>query len=96
MTQGSPLPSYAQDQRAHLFIKLLKEKNIPYYDFQEGFFVTLKVNNPDEMISYLLEKHIYTTRTGDAVRIAICALDKNEIEILANAIEEYQIACKSK
>ena len=84
------------DKRAHLFIKLLKEKNIPYYDFQEGFFVTLKTNNPDEMISYLLDKHIYTTRTGDAVRIAICALDEKEIEILANAIEAYQITCKSK
>ena len=84
------------DERAHLFIKLLNEKNIPYYDFQEGYFVTLKTNNPDDMISYLLEKHIYTTRTGDAVRIAICALDKNEIKILADEIEEYQIACKSK
>ena len=84
------------DERAHLFIKLLDEKNIPYYEFQEGFFVTLKTNDPDKMISYLLEHHIYTTRTGDAVRIAICALDKNEIKILADRIEEYQIACKSK
>ena len=84
------------DKRAHLFIKLLNEKNIPYYEFQEGFFVTLKTDNPDEMISYLLEKHIYTTRTGNAVRIAICALDESEIKILANSIEEYQIACKSK
>ena len=55
-----------------------------------------KTNDPDKMISYLLEQHIYTTRTGDAVRIAICALDKNEIKILADRIEEYQIACKSK
>ena len=84
------------DKRAHLFIKLLNDKNIPYYEFQEGFFVTLKTDDPDKMISYLLEKHIYTTRTGDAVRIAICALDEKEIEILANAIEEYQITCKSK
>lgn len=84
------------DKRAHLFIKLLNEKNIPYYDFQEGFFVTLKVENPDDMISNLMEKHIYTTRTGDAVRIAICALNEKEIKILADSIEEYQIACKSK
>jgi aspartate/tyrosine/aromatic aminotransferase len=48
------------------------------------------------MISYLLEKHIYTTRTGDGVRIAICALTENEIKILANSLEEYQITCKSK
>lgn len=84
------------DRRAHLFTTLLNEKNIPYYEFQEGFFVTLKTDNPDQMISYLLEQHIYTTRTGDAVRIAICALNENEIKILANKIEEYQITCKSK
>ncbi len=84
------------DKRAHLFIKLLNEKNIPYYEFQEGFFVTLKTDDPDKMISYLLDKHIYTTRTGDGVRIAICALTEKEIKILANSLEEYQITCKSK
>lgn len=83
------------DKRAELFIKLLNDKHIPYYEFQEGFFVTLKSNDPDKLIKYLLEQHIYTTRTGDAVRIAICALDENEIKILADKLEEYQIACKS-
>lgn len=81
------------DDRANYFIDLLKERNIPYYDFQEGFFVTIKTKESDKVIQYLIDNHYYTIKTTDGIRVAICSLNKNEMLKIANKIQEYQIAC---
>lgn len=81
------------DDRAQYFINLLKERNIEFYDFQEGFFVTIKTKDSDKIIQYLIDNHYYTIKTTDGIRVAVCSLTKDEMFKIANKIYEYQIAC---
>lgn len=82
--------------RTKFFINLLNENSIPYYPFQNGFFVTLDFKEPDELIKYLMEKHIYTVKCNGGIRIAVCSINKREMtEIVKNIKEFIQITCKS-
>ncbi len=84
-------------KRTKFFVKLLDEYDIHYYSFQNGFFVTIKTNDPDSMVKYLMEQHIYTVTCNEGVRIAVSGLRLDELEIIAEKIKEYiQITCISK
>jgi aspartate aminotransferase/aromatic-amino-acid transaminase len=77
-------------QRADLFINQAIECKLPTYQFKEGFFVTLKVNNEtrDKLHSELMENHIYTIKTNLGIRVAICSTPLNKIDGLACKIKE--------
>ena len=82
-------------QRSALFIKEAKECQLPIYNYREGFFVTVKVDNEtrDKLHELLLAKHIYTVKTNRGIRIAICSLPLAKIKNLAAKINDCLKAC---
>lgn len=71
------------NERTHYFIKLLKENNIEYLPYVNGFFVTLKVDNAYEICQTLKKEHVYVIPlSSDLIRVAVCSLNKNEIDEL--------------
>ena len=72
-------------KRAEIIIKESKECNLDLYPFNEGFFLTLKVDNSikDKYHDALLKEHIYTVKVNDGIRIAICSLPINKCYGLA-------------
>ena len=80
--------------RTNYFINLLNEYKVPYYSFQNGFFVTLKFEDPNPVVEYLMKDHIYTINCNHGVRIAVSGLNEKELYKIANKVKEFiQIAC---
>lgn len=81
-------------RRTKYFIELLDEYKIPYYSFQNGFFVTLNFDDPNPVVEYLMKDHIYTINCNHGVRIAVSGLNNDELYKIANKVKEFiQIAC---
>lgn len=78
-------------KRSSLFMKEADDCHLEYYPYDEGFFVTLKVEDEDLNTKFheaLLNNHIYTVKTVKGIRIAICSMSLKSIEGLAYKIKE--------
>ena len=84
-------------QRSTLFIEQANAHQLPYYPFREGFFVTLKIIDP-ELLSHfhqaLIEHHIYTVKVHCGIRIALCSLSIKKIDGLAKRMKEILDQCQ--
>lgn len=70
-------------ERTHYFIKLLKQHNIKYLPYVNGFFVTLKVSDAYKICEVLKQQHTYVIPLSqDLIRVAVCSLNKDEIDEL--------------
>lgn len=77
------------NERTHYFISLLEKYNLEYLPYVNGFFVTLKVKNAQNIFDLLKEKHTYVIPIAqDLIRIAVCSLNKIEIEELTLQLVE--------
>ncbi len=70
----------------------LNENAISYYDFSEGFFVTLK-NEDDSLHQRLMDNHIYTIKVNKGLRIGICSMNLKEIR---DFTERYKVIVNIK
>ena len=69
--------------------KKLDEQGIEYYPYTSGFFITLKVTDlkcRDEIHAKLMAEHIYTVKVNKGIRIAICSLQLNKIDLLVEKL----------
>lgn len=79
------------NQRSSLLIREAKEVLLPVYHYDEGFFVTLKIDDNkqrDLIHEKLIENHIYTVKVNKGIRIAICSVPLNKIHGLARRIKD--------
>lgn len=77
--------------RVNTFISEADECGLVYYPMQDGFFITLKVEDDDykeELHQRLMDNHIYTLTVNKGIRIAICSIPLNKIHGLARRIKE--------
>lgn len=77
--------------RVNTFISEADECGLVYYPMQDGFFITLKVEDDDykeELHQRLMENHIYTLTVNKGIRIAVCSIPLNKIHGLARRIKE--------
>ena len=77
------------EKRADLFIEQAKENNLECYEYSNGFFVTLKMedlNRRDEIHQRLIDNHIYTIKVNKGIRIGLCSLPLNKVDGLAKRI----------
>lgn len=76
-------------KRSALFIKEAKQCDLEHYHYDEGFFITLKMDNQtrDQLHGLLLENHIYTVKVNMGIRIAICSLSIEKTRGLAQRIK---------
>ena len=77
------------NKRAEILTKEAKENNLEFYPFNEGFFITLKVDNSLRDIYHeeLLKHNIYTVKVNNGIRIAICSLTINKCYGLAKKLK---------
>lgn len=77
-------------KRASIFIKEAKDNNLDLYPYDEGFFITLKINsnNLDKYHNLLLKNNIYTIKVHNGIRIALCSLSLKESFKLPKILKE--------
>lgn len=89
-------------QEKQYYIDLMKERTdtikkeadacgLEYYPYKEGFFVTLKVEDPALLKAYhekLMENHIYTIQVNKGIRIGACSLSIKQCNGLAYRMKE--------
>lgn len=77
--------------RVSTFISEADECGLVYYPMQDGFFITLKVEDDDykeTLHQRLMDNHIYTLTVNKGIRIAVCSIPLNKIHGLARRIKE--------
>ena len=76
-------------KRGTKLVRLLKESNIPFFRYDFGFFLTLKVDDAFKVYDELKKKHIYIVPIAEKqVRIALSGINEEEIEILVKELKE--------
>ena len=80
-------------ERSEIFLKEAAECGLELYPYREGFFCTLKYEDPEfaaSMFEALMNSHIYTVRVNGGIRIALCSLPKAQAAGLARRIRAVQ------
>lgn len=73
-------------ERSGIFLQEAKECNLPCWPYKEGFFVTVKVENPEDLDPVhdaLMNAHIYTVEVNKGIRVAVCSLPVKKVKGLA-------------
>ncbi len=77
-------------QRAELFLSEAKACDLATYPYQEGFFITLKMDDNamrDIIHTRLMEHHIYTVKVEKGIRLSICSISLPKLKGLAERIK---------
>lgn len=75
-------------ERSELMLKLLKEKGIKHYPYSSGFFITLKTGDPFKLNEALKQEKVFIVPTNKGIRIALSAINKEEIKRLINIVSQ--------
>ncbi len=63
--------------------KILDEKNIKYYPYSSGFYITLIKENAEEYLEELENKNIFfTLMSKNEIRIAVCSIKLSDLKYL--------------
>ena len=66
---------------------------LTYLPYLSGFFMTLPVSAPQQVVDDLERKHIFLVPLGKGIRLAVCSLPKNKLRGLAAEIKKSVDAC---
>lgn len=78
-------------KRTDMFVEQAKECGLETYPYQEGFFITIKVDNNqkrDEWHTKLFENHIYTIKVNKGIRVGVCSIPLTKLDGLAKRIKD--------
>lgn len=78
-------------KRAEIFTKEADACGLEYYPYKDGFFVTVKVEDPAFLSTYhekLMEHHIYTVKVNKGIRVGLCSLSEKTASGLAEAMKK--------
>ena len=74
-------------ERANIFIEESKKCNLVTLPFECGFFVCVPTSNPQKLMDALKKDDVYVVTTKTCVRVAICAINKDECARLPRIIK---------
>ena len=78
-------------RRIELFIRQADECGLEYYRFDDGFFITLKMNDNESRDKYhqkLIDNHIYTIKVNRGIRIGLCSVPLDIVDGLAKKLKD--------
>ena len=78
-------------KRVNLFVEQANECGLEYYRFNDGFFITLKMENNDfrdDFHKRLMDNHIYTIKVNKGIRIALCSTPLKVVDGLAKKVKD--------
>ena len=72
-------------QRSDIFVKEAAECGLALYPYNEGFFITAKVDNAirQQYHEALMENNIFTVQVDKGIRVAVCSLPTEKAKGLA-------------
>ncbi len=84
-------------QRSQLFLAEAQACNLPLYPYKEGFFVTIRIEDPvllKKVHQALIEHHIYTVQVNGGIRVGLCSLSLAKTKGLAQRIKTILDQCQ--
>lgn len=78
------------NERAEIFVREAYDVDLPIYPYQEGFFVTIKIEDAalkNELHLKLKTMNIFFVNVYGGLRVAICSIPKNKLEGLAKRVK---------
>ena len=78
-------------RRTDLFLAQAQECGLELYRFNDGFFVTVKMNDNESRDAFhkrLIDHHIYTIKVNKGIRLGLCSVPLTVVDGLANKIKE--------
>lgn len=78
-------------QRANLFLKESLEVGLDLYPYKEGFFATIRIENPElknEVHRALKEDNIFFVNIFGGLRVALCSIPLSKIKGLAKRVKD--------
>lgn len=69
-------------KRSELLMRNLNDLNHVTYPYVEGFFMTIKTDDPQTKVSQLINKKTYTINVDCGVRVALSALNQSELDTI--------------
>jgi len=78
-------------ERAEIFKKEAEAVDLPIYPYEEGFFITLRIDDAavkNALHLALKKKNIFFVNVYGGLRIAICSIPKHKLHGLAKRIKE--------
>lgn len=78
-------------KRSDIVVEEAKEHGLALYPYQEGFFVTVRMENNELRDRYhaaLIEHQIFTVKVNKGIRIAICSLSVDKCYGLAKRMKQ--------
>ena len=78
-------------RRTDLFLAQARECGLELYRFNDGFFVTVKMNDNESRDAFhkrLIDHHIYTIKVNKGIRLGLCSVPLPVVDGLANKIKE--------
>ena len=75
------------EQRSIAFLETAKEVGLKTLPYERGFFICVPTSNPEKVMNELHQDGVYLICTKSALRIALCAISKEEAIRLAKIIK---------
>lgn len=78
-------------KRSDIFIEEADACGLTYYPYREGFFVTLRYEDPDmqtKMHEACMAENIFTVKVNKGIRVALCSLSVDKVKGLAYKMKE--------
>ena len=75
------------EARSLAFLKTAQEVGLRTLPYERGFFICVPCNNPEKLMNDLHQDGVYAVCTHSALRIALCAINKEEAERLPRIIK---------
>lgn len=76
-------------ERVEAFIDECKKHHIPFYKYNDGFFVTLRFDDNrirDLVFDKFIENHLYFIKVNKGIRVGLCGIPVNKIKGLGQQI----------
>ncbi len=78
-------------ERSDIFIEEADACGLAYYPYREGFFVTLRYEDPalqTKMHEACMDANIFTVKVNKGIRVALCSISVEKVKGLAHKMKE--------
>ena len=76
------------EKRSHAFLDAAKKVDLKTLPYEKGFFICVPCQDPEKMMNALHEDKVHLVCTRSCLRIALCAINKEEASRLPAIIKK--------
>ena len=83
--------SQLMEERTNIFLEEAKRVNLDTLPYERGFFICVPTSSPVKLMDSLKKDNVYVIVTKTCIRIALCAINKDECRRLPSIIKNRMI-----